>query len=75
MTGAMGDRMGNPRYAIGAFLSTYGLLVMLTVYRTGLITVTDQLRSIVISCTGAIFMFYVIAFGMSLFGLYISFLH
>ncbi len=31
MTGAMGDRMGNPRYAIGAFLSTYGLLVMLAV--------------------------------------------
>ena len=56
-------------------LTTAVLLVMLTVYRTGLITVTDQLRSIIISCTGAIFMFYVIAFGMSLFGLYIPFLH
>lgn len=51
------------------------LLVMLTVYRTGLIRVTDQLRSIVISCTGAIFVFYIIAFALSLFGFRIPFLH
>lgn len=51
------------------------LLVMLTVYRTGIIRVTDRLRSIVVSCTAAIFLFYVIAFAMSLFGLRIPFLH
>ena len=51
------------------------MLIMLTAYRTGLIRATERLRTIVVSCTGAIFMFYVIAFGMSLFGLRIPFLH
>ena len=49
--------------------------VMLVAYRTGVIRVTERFRSIVVSCTAAIFVFYVIAFGMSLFGLYIPFLH
>lgn len=51
------------------------LLVMLTAYRTGIIRVTERLRTIVVSCTAAIFMFYIIAFAMSLFGLRIPFLH
>jgi uncharacterized YccA/Bax inhibitor family protein len=49
--------------------------VMLVAYRTGLIRVTERFRTIVVSCTAAIFAFYVIAFGMSLFGLHIPFLH
>lgn len=56
-------------------LTSAVMLVMLTAYRTGLIRATERLRTIVVSCTGAIFMFYVIAFGMSMFGLYIPFLH
>lgn len=56
-------------------LTSAVMLVMLTAYRTGLIQATERLRTIVVSCTGAIFMFYIIAFGMSLFGLYIPFLH
>lgn len=51
------------------------MLIMLTAYRTGLIRASERLRTIVVSCTGAIFMFYVIAFAMSLFGLRIPFLH
>lgn len=56
-------------------LTVAALLVMLTAYRTGLIRATERFRSIVVSCTGAIFVFYIIAFAMSLFGLYIPFLH
>lgn len=65
-----------PGLPIQAGLLTVATMgVMLLAYRTGLIRVTDRLRSIVVSCTAAIFVFYIIAFGMSLFGLYIPFLH
>ena len=49
--------------------------VMLVAYRTGLIRVTERFRTIIVSCTASIFAFYVIAFGLSLFGLRIPFLH
>ena len=58
-----------------ALLTVTILGVMLVAYRSGAIRVTDRLRSTVISCTAAIFVFYVIAFALSLFGLYIPFLH
>lgn len=58
-----------------ALLTVATLGVMLVAYRTGLIRATERFRTIVVSCTAAIFVFYVIAFGMSLFGLYIPFLH
>lgn len=65
-----------PGLPIQAGLLTVATMgVMLVAYRTGLIRVTEQLRSIIVSCTAAIFVFYVIAFGMSLFGLVIPFLH
>jgi uncharacterized YccA/Bax inhibitor family protein len=65
-----------PGLPIQAGLLTVATMgVMLVAYRTGLIRVTERLRSIVVSCTAAIFVFYVIAFGMSLFGLHIPFLH
>lgn len=49
--------------------------VMLVAYQTGFIRATERFRTIVVSCTAAIFVFYIIAFGMSVFGLYIPFLH
>ncbi len=58
-----------------ALLTVATLGVMLVGYRSGVIEVTERFRTIVVSCTAAIFVFYVIAFGMSLFGLYIPFLH
>jgi uncharacterized YccA/Bax inhibitor family protein len=65
-----------PGIAVQAGLLTVATLgVMLVAYRTRVIRVTEKLRSIVISCTAAIFVFYLIAFGMSLFGLRIPFLH
>jgi uncharacterized YccA/Bax inhibitor family protein len=65
-----------PGLPIQAGLLTVATMgVMLAAYRTGLIRVTERLRSIVVSSTAAIFVFYLIAFGMSLFGLYIPFLH
>jgi uncharacterized YccA/Bax inhibitor family protein len=65
-----------PGLPIQAGLLTVATMgVMLAAYRTGLIRVTERLRSIVVSSTAAIFVFYLIAFGMSLFGLHIPFLH
>src|SRR5918997_553045 len=58
-----------------ALLTVATMGVMLVAYRAGVIRATERFRSIVVSCTAAIFVFYVIAFGMSLFGLYIPFLH
>ena len=61
--------------AQAALLTVSTLVVMLIGYRTGLIRATDKFRTIVSSCTLSIFLFYIIAFGMSLFGLEIPFLH
>jgi uncharacterized YccA/Bax inhibitor family protein len=58
-----------------ALLTVATLGVMLVAYRTGVIQATERFKTIVVSCTAAIFAFYVIAFGLSLFGLYIPFLH
>jgi uncharacterized YccA/Bax inhibitor family protein len=58
-----------------AVLTVATLMVMLVAYRTGVLRATERFRTIVVSCTAAIFVFYIIAFVMSLFGLYIPFLH
>lgn len=58
-----------------ALLTATTLAVMLVAYRAGVIRATDRFKTIVTSCTLSIFLFYVIAFGMSLFGLQIPFLH
>jgi uncharacterized YccA/Bax inhibitor family protein len=72
-------RLLNPQYPglplQAALLTVATLGVMLIAYRTGLIRATERFKTIVISCTAAIFAFYCIAFVMSLFGLYIPFLH
>lgn len=64
---------GLPMQAAVLTVATMG--VMLVAYRTGVIRATERFRTIVVSCTAAIFAFYVIAFVMSLFGLRIPFLH
>lgn len=51
------------------------LLTMLIVYKTGLISVTDKLRSGIIMATGAIFFVYLISFVGGLFGFPIPYLH
>ncbi len=58
-----------------ALLTGTTLAVMLIGYRANVIRASDRFKTIVSSCTLSIFLFYVIAFGMSLFGLRIPFLH
>lgn len=69
----------NPRYhglpITAAVLTVATLAVMFVAYRTGAIKVTEKLKTIVISCTLAVFAFYIIAFVAQLFGLFIPMLH
>lgn len=51
------------------------LLVMLIIYRSGLIPVTNKLRTGIVAATGAIFLLYVANFILSMFGINIPFLH
>jgi uncharacterized YccA/Bax inhibitor family protein len=48
--------------------------VMLFVYATGLVRVTDKLRAGVVAATGAICLVYLISFALSLFGVAVPFL-
>jgi uncharacterized YccA/Bax inhibitor family protein len=69
----------NPKYKglpiAAAALTVATLAVMFVAYRTGAIRVTEKLKTIVVSCTLAIFAFYIIAFVAQLFGVYIPMLH
>jgi uncharacterized YccA/Bax inhibitor family protein len=69
----------NPKYKglpiTAAALTVATLAVMFVAYRTGAIKVTEKLKTIVVSCTLAIFAFYIIAFAAQLFGVYIPMLH
>ncbi|MFB6347760.1 MAG: Bax inhibitor-1/YccA family protein [bacterium] len=66
-----------PGIAIQALLLTTGVFfVMLTLYRSGTIVVTDRLRSGIVAATGAILLVYVISFVGRLFlGASIPFIH
>ena len=64
---------GLPVQAVVLTMATLG--VMLTSYRLGIIRATERFRTIVVSCTFAVAVFYVIALAMAMFGLYIPFLH
>lgn len=66
-----------PGIAVQALLLTTGVFfVMLTLYRSGTIVVTDRLRSGIMAATGAIFLVYVISFVGQLFlGASIPFIH
>ena len=55
---------------------TFGtLLMMLLLYKSGLIKVTQKFRSGVMMATGAIFIFYIISWIMSMFGATMPLLH
>lgn len=59
-----------------AVLATIGTtLVMLQLYRTGTIKVTDKFRSVVLSATFGIMAIYVLSFVLRLFGVELPFLH
>ena len=65
-----------PGIALQAGLLTFGtLFAMLSAYRTGLIKVTDKLRSIIVAATGGIMLVYLASFVMSFFGASIPFIH
>jgi uncharacterized YccA/Bax inhibitor family protein len=73
------DRMGNQQYpgiAIQAVSMTAGtLFVMLFVYGTRLIQVTDRLRAGIVGATGALCLVYMIAFVARLFGANVPFIN
>lgn len=48
---------------------------MLFLYKSGLITVTDKFRSIIMTLMGGIMVLYLVSFGMSMFGFDMPFLH
>ena len=48
---------------------------MLFLYKTGIITVTDKFRSIIMTLTGGIMILYLVSFGMHMFGFNMPFLH
>jgi uncharacterized YccA/Bax inhibitor family protein len=65
-----------PGIAIQAVSMTAGtLFVMLFVYATGLIKVTDRLRAGIVAATGALCLVYVIAFVASFFGAHVPFIN
>lgn len=64
---------GLPMQAVALTAGTFG--VMLVAYRTKAIVVTDRFRAIMTGMIGGIFVFYLIAFALGLFGLRIPFLH
>ncbi len=65
-----------PGIVMNAVLSTFAtFLAMLFAYRTGLIKVTEKLRSIIVIATGAIAVMYLLSWIMGMFGVGMSFLH
>jgi len=65
-----------PPIAFQACVLTFGTLaVMMTVYQTGLIKVTDKLRMGVVAATGGIALLYLVSMVMSFFGSGIAFIH
>lgn len=51
------------------------LFIMLVLYQTGIIKVTDKLRMGIVACTGAIALLYLVSFVLSIFGMPIGFIH
>jgi len=65
-----------PGIVMNAVLGTFAtFLTMLFAYRTGLIKVTEKLRSIIVIATGAIAVMYLLSWIMGMFGVGMSFLH
>jgi len=64
-----------PGIAIQAVSLTAGTLcIMLFVYATGLVKVTDRLRAGIVAATGAICLVYLVAFALSFFGVAVPFI-
>jgi uncharacterized YccA/Bax inhibitor family protein len=76
---SMVDQLGQPRYpgiAIQAVSMTTGtLFVMLFLFATRLVRVTDRLRAGIMGATGALFLVYMIAFVARLFGANVPFIN
>jgi uncharacterized YccA/Bax inhibitor family protein len=51
------------------------LFMMLFIYKTGIIKVTDKFRTGVMMATGAVFLVYLLSFVLSFFGMNVPFLH
>src|SRR3989337_280640 len=65
-----------PGIVIQAVALTFGTLAaLLLAYRSGLIPVTKNFRMGVVAATGGIAIFYLVAMGLSFFGIRIAFLH
>lgn len=65
-----------PGIVIQAVALTFGTLVaLLLAYRSGLIPVTENFKLGICAATGGIALFYLVALGMSFFGVRIAFLH
>jgi len=68
--------MRYPGIVVQAVTGTIGtLVVMMTVYATGLVKVTDKFRAGVVAATGAVCLVYLASWIMSLFGVRMSFLY
>ncbi len=65
-----------PGIVIPAVALTFGVMfALLLAYRSGLIPVTQKFRLGVVAATGGIAIFYLVAIGLSFFGIRIPFLH
>lgn len=65
-----------PGVAFQAVMLTFGtLLVMLGVYRSGMIKVTDKFKAGVVAATGAIFVVYLLSFLLRFAGVSVPFIH
>jgi len=65
-----------PGIVIQAVALTFGTLVaLLLAYRSGLIPVTENFKLGIVAATGGIAVFYLVAMGLSFFGIRIPFLH
>lgn len=58
--------------AVGATIGVFA--VMLVLYATGAIKVTDRMRSVIMAATMGVMLFYLVSFVISLFGANVSFL-
>jgi uncharacterized YccA/Bax inhibitor family protein len=55
---------------------TFGVFfIMLLLYRSGTVRVTDKFRTIIMAATGGIALVYLISFVVGMFGVNVSFLH
>jgi len=67
------ERRYYPGIAMQAVALTSGtLFVMLTLYSTRLIRVTEKLRAGILSALGAVMLFYLVSFGLGMFGVRVT---